>query len=288
MAAHSRVGSSRFRSENKKPLRERSKDKKHGRLAKPVLPPKPATQNELTAGTLKRLHTLGNQRFGSSPFSQHFERWLLNVEAVLAEFEAHPDINVDAQFIQERQQTLATITLQLEERRQKEATLEQEVKNLADTKTHLKQLNTEYATQANALRAQKRSKLRRLYPEIEYLKQEQERVMRLKTGFFAGLSKKAKEQKEIAIAQELNEKEHALEMVLLEFNVAQKKLHEAYDQKREPIWNRIKVFKKNLDELESDGSLEERWFACEALIDSVNSFLQRRSAEPLGSSSVTS
>jgi hypothetical protein len=31
--------------------------------------------------------------------------------------------------------------------------------------------------------------------------------------------------------------------------------------------------------METDSSLEKRWFACEALIDAINSFLQRKAAQ---------
>jgi hypothetical protein len=42
----------------------------------------------------------------------------------------------------------------------------------------------------------------------------------------------------------------------------------------------IKIFRRIIQKLETDDSLEERWFACEALIDSVNSFLQRKATQP--------
>jgi hypothetical protein len=66
---------------------------------------------------------------------------------------------------------------------------------------------------------------------------------------------------------------------MLDLIAAQKRLREAYVEKREPVIEQIKYFKKTLRALETDGSLEERWFACEALIDAVNSFLQRKSIQ---------
>ena len=102
--------------------------------------------------------------------------------------------------------------------------------------------------------------------------------MQLKTGFFKGLSKKQKEQKEIEVAQQLNDKQRALELVFLEFTVAQKELRDEYETKKEPVREQIKAYQKRVDVLETDGSLEERWFACEALIDAVNYFLQRKAA----------
>src|SRR5512137_2406693 len=56
---------------------------------------------EISDRTLKRLHTLGAQKFGSSPFSQHFDRWLFDLKAVLFEFESNPNVGADEQLINE-------------------------------------------------------------------------------------------------------------------------------------------------------------------------------------------
>ena len=70
----------------KKPLREKRKDRKriHRHIGRPIMEEKhTATEREVSEVTLKRLHTLGIQKFGSSPFSEHFDRWLTNVTVVL-------------------------------------------------------------------------------------------------------------------------------------------------------------------------------------------------------------
>ena len=264
----------------RKPLRERRKDKKtaHSRLT--LEEKHAATEREISEGTLKRLHTLGNQKFGSSPFSEHFDRWLMNVETVLCEFESHPNISVDEKFVRERTETLANIKLRLENRFRREASIEQEMKNLAYCKSLLEQLNTEYLTSAAAIKAQKNTEIKRLHTSIGHLKRNQDEVIRMKTGFFRGVSNKDREQREIAVAQELNDKQTELELVILDLKGKQKQLREDYERKREPVVEQIKHFKKIIRNLETDGSLEERWFACEGLIDAVNTFLQRRASQP--------
>jgi hypothetical protein len=273
--------------ENKKPLREKGKERKHIRrpIGKRMLEENHTpTEKEVSDGTLKRLHTLGIQKFGSSPFSEHFDRWLSNVEAVLGEFESNPNICVDDQFVRERSQTLSIIKRQLEGIRCKEASLYREINNLSECRSRLKQISQEYATLTSELKGRKRGHLRRLYSIINKLKRNQENIIRMKTGFFRGISKKGKEQKEIDVAQELSDKQRELELIILEFNVAQKQLREQFERKREPVLEEIKHFRKRVESLETDGSLEERWFACEALIDAVNSFLQRKATQPsLGS-----
>jgi hypothetical protein len=266
----------------KKPLRERRKDRKRVRrgISQPLLEEKHTlSEREITEVTLKRLHTLGIQKFGSSPFSEHFDRWLMNVNAVLVEFESHTNINVDNEFVRERSQTFSTIKVQLENLSRKEASIDQELKNQSDWKNRLKQVNKEYSTLAGAIRSQRNREIKRLNGIINRLKKDQDNVIRMKTGFFHGISKKDRDQKETTIVQELNNRQTELELVMLDFNAKQKELQAEYDRKKEPVLEQIKKFHKIIQILELDGSLEERWFACVSLIDALNTFLQRKASQ---------
>jgi len=71
---------------------------------------------------------------------------------------------------------------------------------------------------------------------------------------------------------------------MLDFSTKQKELRAEYERKREPVLEEIKKFRRIVQTMETDSSLEERWFACEALIDAINSFLQRKATQPLGGS----
>ena len=53
-----------------------------------------------------------------------------------------------------------------------------------------------------------------------------------------------KEQKEIEIAQELNDKQRELELIVLDFNAKQKELREEYERKLEPVLEQLKKFRK--------------------------------------------
>jgi len=240
------------------------------------------TEREISEVTLRRLHTLGSQKFGSSPYSLHFKRWLANIEAVLAEFESQLNIGEDDQFVKECNEILTIIRQQLENRRRREATIDQEIKYLTECRSQLQQIGVEYITAEKTRRNQKNRQIKRLNNEISHLKREQDKVIQIKTGFFRGISKKEREQKELGIIQELNAKQIELELLILNFNSEQKRLQEDYEAKREPMPEQIKRFRKMVRDLETDGSLEERWFVCQALIDSVNTFLQRRTAKPDG------
>jgi hypothetical protein len=270
--------------EYRKSLQEKSKNKKSIRVPHGGLPAEKAqifTEKEISEATLRRVHTLGSQKFGSSPFSEHFNRWLTNLSTVLDEFQAHPDINVDKQFLTECNQTLSNIGSQLKERRHQETSLDQELKNLAYCREHLNQINSEYATIASKIRDQKNREVRCINSSINRLKEEQEEVIRIKTGLFRSVSKKEREQKEIVIVEELNNKQTELEIVILYFKNQQRILQDNYEKKKEPVLEQIYDLKKKIQHMDMDDSLEDRWFACEALIDSINSFLQRKAAGKL-------
>jgi hypothetical protein len=266
----------------KKTLREKRKDRKRvGRgTAKLIREEKPfPTKREVSELTLKQLHTLGSQKFGSSPFSEHFDRWLTNITVVLDEFKSHPNIGADDQFLNECAQIFSSIKDQLEVIRRKETALDQELDNLSDWRSRLKQIKEEYATLTGAIKGQRNREIKGLYKVINHLKKEQDEVIRMKTGFFHGISRKKREQKEMNIVKELSDKQTELELVMLDFSAKQKELKAEYDRKKEPVLEEIKKFRRIVQTLETDSSLEERWFACEAFIDAINSFLQRKSAQ---------
>lgn len=244
------------------------------------------TEKEISQATLKRLHTLGSQKFGSNPFSGHFDRWLMNVEAVLAEFESHPTIAIDEQYERERRQALDVVKLQLEERGRRECAIEGEIQNLSCYKDQLKQINAQYKNAAKTLKIQKNIQLKRLQSSIKQLKREQDKIIKVKHGLIQRLFRKDRDQEEAKVAQQLSDKQRELELAMLDFSAQKKLLREDYEAKREPVAEQIKGLRKLVLEAERDDSLEERWFACEALIDSVNGLLQRKTAQSQGNSNL--
>jgi len=194
----------------------------------------------------------------------------------LVEFESNPNVLADEQFIMEQAKILSDIKQQLETRRKEEATVEGELKNLSESKVLLERIKAEQVNSLRQLRAQKNGEIKRLYGNLSRLKKSQDEVVRMKTGFFRGISRKEREQKEAEIAQSISDQQREVEMVTLDVRAAQEKLQDDYEKKRTPVLERVKGFQKKIDEMETDGSLEERWFACEAFADAVNSFLQRK------------
>jgi len=238
-----------------------------------------ATMEEVVDRTLKRLRNLGNQTFASSPYSEHFSRWLMNLTDVLSEFESSPTISADDQFIKERSQILSNVELELEERRRKEASLMDSIKSLSDSKILLQRIEEEYATQAREIEARKNSEIKRLYTNIDSLRGELDAIAQMKTGLFRGISKKNKAQKETETTQRLNTARAELELAMLDFTAEREKLREELERKKQPIIEQVRDHQKEIESLETDGSLEDRRVACEALVNAVNALLQRKTSQ---------
>jgi hypothetical protein len=238
-----------------------------------------ASTEEVVEKTLKRLRTLGSQRFASSPYSEHFGRWLLNLTDVLSEFESSPNISADDQFVKERSRILSNVELELEERRREEASLDESIKSLSDSKSLLERIREEYATRAREIEGRKNSEIKRLYSNIDSLRGELDDIVRMKTGLFRGISKKDREQKETETTRGVNTGQRELELAMLDFTVVQERLRDEYERKRQPVIEQIRDRQKKIENLETDGSLEDRWFACEALLDAVNALLQRKTLQ---------
>ena len=100
----------------------------------------------------------------------------------------------------------------------------------------------------------------------------------MKAGFFRGISKKEREQKEAEALQKLNAKQRELELAMLKLNEVKEKLREDYESKRKPVIEQVRDSQKKVERLEIDSSLENRWFACEALINLVDAFSSKKNA----------
>jgi hypothetical protein len=203
----------------------------------------------------------------------------MNLKNVLSEFESSPTISADDQFVKERSQILSTVELELEERRLKEASLNESIKSLSDSKILLERIEEEYTTGTREIEERKNSEIKRLYADIDSLRGELDNIARIKTGLFRAISKETKAQKEAEATQRLNTAQRELELVMLNFTVKREKLRDDFEKKKQPVIEQIRNQQKNIENLETDGSLEDRKAACEALVNTVNALLQRKTLQ---------
>jgi hypothetical protein len=235
------------------------------------------TSEEVVDRTLKRLRNLGNQVFALSPFSEHFSRWLVDLRVVLSEFESSPTVSVDDQFLKERSQILSNVELELEKRRSEEASCDEAVKSLSDNRILLERIEGEYTARTRDAEGQKEFEIKRLSSNVDGLREELDRIARMKTGIFRAVSKKAKARKETEATERLNLAQKELASTVQNFAAEQERLRDEYEKKKQHVIEQIRVEEKEVENQDVDGSLETRQAACEVLINAVNALVERKS-----------
>ena len=246
------------------------------------------TAAEIVDRTLNSLSRLGNQRFAVAPFHEHYDRWLLSVRNVISEFEASSAVTVDDHFKDECSRVLSDIELTLKDRRAKEASNDEAARivnrNLLDAKSLLAQTEREYAVKMNEIAAKREHAIKPVATNLGRLRQELSRISRMRAGFLRGISKKVKVQKTTEATQKLDTTKRELATIEQSFATEQKKRQVEHERRRRQILEQIANYQKEIANLESgpkvDDALDVRHATCDALVNAVNSLLQRTQSVP--------
>jgi len=233
------------------------------------------TSEEVVDRTLKRLRNLGNQVFALSPFSEHFGRWLVDLRVVLSEFESSPIASVDDQFLKERSQILSNVGFELEKRRSEEASCDEAIKSLSANRILVERIEEECSSKTKSVERKKGVEIKRLSSNVEGIREELDRIARMRTGIFRGVSKKAKAKKEAEATRRLNLAQEELASAEQKFAAEQERLRDEYEKRKQPIIERIRGEEKEVENQDVDGSRETRQAACEALVNAVNALAER-------------
>jgi DNA repair exonuclease SbcCD ATPase subunit len=236
------------------------------------------TFEEEVEKTLGRLQSLGGQIFAFSPFNQYYDDWLLSLKSVLSEFESNPAVNVDEEFVKERSQVIADVELKLAERRREEAVLEETTRRLADQNHLLVQIDTEYAHTTHQLASKRNSEIKRLTRRVHDFEEELEEASRMKASILSPFARRAKSHRIAEATRKLDAAKSELESVMKAFEAEQEKLHDDYEKRKQAVIEQVRNLEKEIEGLDTDGSVEIRRVACEDLISAVEALLQRKTA----------
>lgn len=255
----------------------KTKGQKHRSGGKYLLEASEApTFEEVVEKTLGRLSNLGGQIFAFSPFSQYYDDWLLSLKSVLSEFESNPAVNVDEEFVKERSQVIADIELKLAANRREEAVLEEATRRLAKQNNLLVQTDAEYADATQTLSSKRNSEVKRLTRRVRDFEEELEETSQMKASIFSPFARRAKSHKAAEVTRKLDAAKSELESVAKAFEVEQEKLHGEYEEKKQAVTEQVRSLEKKVEGLETDGSVENRQFACEELVNAVKALVQRK------------
>jgi len=200
----------------------------------------------------------------------------LRLKSVLSEFESNRALNVDEEFVKESSQVIADVELKLAERRCEEAVLEKATRRLADQNHLLVQIDTEYASATHKLASKRNSEIQRLTRRVHDFEEELEETRLTKASIFSPFARRARSHKTAEVGRKLDAAKSELKSVVKAFEVEQEKLHDEYEKRKQVVIEKVRSLEKEVEKLETDGSLEARRAACEALVNAVNALLQRK------------
>jgi hypothetical protein len=253
------------------------KGQKHHSSGKYLLEESEApTSEEEVEKTLGRLHSLGSQIFAFSPFSQYYDDWLLSLKSVLSEFESNPAVTVDEEFVKERSQVIADVEQKFAERRREEAVLVEATRRLADQNNLLVQIDRDYAAATRELASKRNSEIKHLTLRVHDFEEELDEANQMKASIFSPFARRAKSNKTAEVTRKLDAAKSELESVVKAFEVDQEKLHDEYEEKKQAVIEQVRSLEKEIEGLETDGSVEDRRVACEELVKAVNALLKRK------------
>jgi hypothetical protein len=241
------------------------------------------TSKEIVERTLNSLSILGNQRFAVAPFYGHFDRWLLSLRTIISDFQSSPAIAVDDEFERETSKIVTDIEQALKERRLREVSGEEALRminrNLLNAKNLLAQTEREYAAKVKELAEREEHAVKPVAGRAAKMREDLNRIIKLRAGFLRGISKKAKAQKEAEAAQRLDSTRSELTRMEQAFATERSKLQDEYTERRRQITQEIANHQKEIEDLEAgiqiDDALDARRAACDALIKSLNAFALR-------------
>jgi len=258
---------------------KRLKEKKKRAGAKYLREETPeATPQEVAERTINALNKLGIQIFALSPFSQYFDDWLINLKQAVSEFETNSAINVDEQFEKEVAQTFLDIEAVLAEKRLQESNLTDEAKALADNNHLIVETDKEYAEKTRENSNKRNTEVQRLSNKIRQIEEDLAVQKEVKISFYKFNEKKRAEQKLHQLTQDLLASKNELEVTLGSFTAEQEKLHDSYEKRKQELNENSDHLQRELEKLETDTSIEVRQTACNNLVNSVKTLLQRSPA----------
>ena len=236
----------------------------------------PVDLNQIRSVTMNSLEHLGNQRFALPPYSEHFQRWMKDVAALLSDFETRLPEPVDQQLKGTMEKTLSEIENALKERTAIETDvsgrLSETQRQIASHESALQTLENDYKIARHQARRRQEQSFARLRGEVEALEQERSRRLRARPRFFLRIFHRSEANPEQK-SDSLREKKAELANSKKELARELEKQRRQYETKRRQIIERLSILRAGLEkskESKLDDALDTRKAACEQLRTQVD------------------
>lgn len=246
---------------------------------------------DIAANILNAIDHLGSQRFALPPFSEHFQRWLKDLQSLLVEFESRVPEAASDVFRNEVKRKYEAIQeylsrrAELETKRSDEfATFQQQ---LAKLDVALSRLESDYRNRTQELRRHYAKSDQKLQLEIDALDRQRLENLRRKTSIFQRILRKS---------QPIQGRDDTLEMKKGKLRESKQTLAKTlqkqrndYENGRQKLHDEINLLKQQNQTSKDTGDddLEARRQACDQIHAVIEEAMQRIQTDTSTNGSLT-
>ncbi len=199
---------------------------------------------------------------------QHLEQELAEIEKIKTSY-LHPL----KKLAKEQRQAEVTEKLSVAKKR-----LALAVQSSAVETGNLDVVDAECTAQSRDLAGKRESAIEFLAKNVRDLEEELAKLEQTKLSSLHFLKKVANEEKQLEVMQKLNAAKKRLELAQQSSGAEQEKLQDEYEKQKQAMVARMQGLEKDIADKRTDGSLEVRKAACNALANAVKSLIERKTA----------
>ena len=241
----------------------------------------PVNEHEVSSRVTNALEHLGNQRFALPPFYEHFQRWMKDVDSVLADFKNSMPNAADEQYEATIGTLMENIRSELTKRIDEEKALSHQVtdlqQQLSTYELEIADLEKEQRNRTNEAKRGYERSIDRIRGEIEALDAQRLKLLRKKPTILDRILGRSRVQ--------IEGSSHSLQSKRSDLQVKEEKLKRQldglrsnYQEKRTQVSKQGEELKQQLAELKNstlDDAMEIRRSACEQIRLAVAASLAR-------------
>jgi len=241
----------------------------------------PVNEHEVSSRVTNALEHLGNQRFALPPFYEHFQRWMKDVDSVLADFKNSIPDAADEQYEATIETLMENIRSELTKRIDEEKALSHQVTDLQQQfstyELQIADLEKEQRNRTNEAKRGYERSIDRIRGEIEALDAQRLKLLRKKPTILDRILGRSRVQ--------IEGSSHSLQSKRSDLQVKEEKLKRQldglrsnYQEKRTQVSKQGEELKQQLAELKNstlDDAMEIRRSVCEQIRLAVEASLAR-------------
>jgi len=236
---------------------------------------------QISSKVLNAVLHLGNQRFALPPFSEHFQRWMKDLRAVLTEFETQLPEASDQEYKDHIGKALVRVEDNFTKHVEAEQNTSEEVSKLQNSLTQhemeITRLENEQKAHSRETRRKFEKSQEKLHNEIDSLDRKRLKMLRKKSGFLQRIFHRSESKIEDSM-NALEAKKRALGTNKEGFQQELEKSKSQHQRELERLKVEVRELRKALAEAKGntvDDALDVRQLACQELHQAIEQAMAR-------------